>query len=292
VLLDFDYLQAKLIATGPNALIADYDYLPEDEDLRLVQSAIRLSANVLARDSRQLAGQMVGRLLGNRIPSIEFLLKQAAGVKAWPWLRPLNPSLTTAGGPLLRTLEGHTDWVDAVAVTPDGRRAVSASREPTLRLWDLSTGQTILTLEGHRGSVTAVAVTSDGRAVSASWDRTLRLWDLSSGQTILTLEGHTDWVDAVAVTPDGRRAVSASRDHTLRLWDLVSGKEIATFTGESLLISCAVAPDGRTIVAGDTIGRTHLLRLVAGDETKRSISEIKTRLLHRKEQVGPVTDFP
>lgn len=52
VLLDFDWLQRKLEATDINALIADYDYLPEDKDLQLVQSAIRLSANVLARDPR------------------------------------------------------------------------------------------------------------------------------------------------------------------------------------------------------------------------------------------------
>ena len=50
--------------TDTNALISDYNYLPEDKDLQLVQSCIRLSANVLARDARQLAGQLTGRLLG------------------------------------------------------------------------------------------------------------------------------------------------------------------------------------------------------------------------------------
>ena len=100
-----------------------------------------------------------------------------------------------------------------MAVTPDGRRAVSASADRTLRLWDLESGQTIRTLQGHTGLVSAVAVTPDGRrAVSGSADRTLRLWDLETGQTIRTLKGHTGTVIAVAVTPDGRRAVSASDD--------------------------------------------------------------------------------
>jgi WD40 repeat protein len=172
-----------------------------------------------------------------------------------------------------------------VAVTPDGRRAVSASGDQTLRLWDLGTGQTIRSFEGHTDRVWAVAVTPDGRrAVSASRDQTLRLWDLGTGQTIRPLEGHTDSVWAVAVTPDGRRAVSASWDKTLRVWDLVSGKEIATFTGESEMLSCAVAPDGRTIVAGDILGQVHFLRLVEADTTKPPISETKIRLLHRKEQ--------
>ena len=61
---DFNFLQSKLKATDASALIADYEYLPEEADLRLVQSAIRLSAHVLARDHHQLAGQLTGRLLG------------------------------------------------------------------------------------------------------------------------------------------------------------------------------------------------------------------------------------
>jgi WD40 repeat protein len=108
--------------------------------------------------------------------------------------------------------------------------------------------------------------------VSASYDATLRLWDLESRQTLHTLEGHTNWVRAVAVTPDGRRAVSASDDRTLRLWDLESGKEIVTFTGESGMDSCAIAPDGQTIIGGDESGRVHFLRLVEADETKPLIN--------------------
>jgi hypothetical protein len=85
LLLNFGYLIGKLAATDTNALIADYDYLSEDKDLQLVQSAIRLSAHVLTKDARQLAGQLIGRLLGNTSPSIQALLKQTAGWKAWPW---------------------------------------------------------------------------------------------------------------------------------------------------------------------------------------------------------------
>src|SRR5262249_51234853 len=54
LLLDFDWMRAKLEATDPNSLLADYDVLlknrPADEELRLVQGAIRLSAHILARD--------------------------------------------------------------------------------------------------------------------------------------------------------------------------------------------------------------------------------------------------
>ena len=60
-----------------------------------------------------------------------------------------------------------------VAITPDGRRAVSASGDNTLRDWDLESGQSVRTLEGHSSYVSGVAITPDGRrAVSASGDNT------------------------------------------------------------------------------------------------------------------------
>ena len=39
--------------------------------------------------------------------------------------------------------------MNGVAITPDGRRAVSASDDHTLRVWDLQSGQSLRTLEGH-----------------------------------------------------------------------------------------------------------------------------------------------
>ena len=60
-----------------------------------------------------------------------------------------------------------------MAVTPDGQRAVSASDDKTLKVWEVSSGRELRTLNGHSGWVNAVAVTPDGqRAVTASEDHT------------------------------------------------------------------------------------------------------------------------
>ena len=52
-------------------------------------------------------------------------------------------------GRALRTLKGHTDSVIGVAVTPDGKRAVSASWDKTLKVWDLESGEALATFTGE-----------------------------------------------------------------------------------------------------------------------------------------------
>ena len=70
-------------------------------------------------------------------------------------------------------------------MTGDGSRAVSASDDGTLIVWDLESGEALRRLEGPTSWVRSVAVTADGlRAVSGSTDRTLILWDLKSGELL------------------------------------------------------------------------------------------------------------
>jgi WD40 repeat protein len=147
-------------------------------------------------------------------------------------------------------------------VTPDGKQAVSASWDQTLKVWDLDSGRELRTLVGHSRSVSGVAVTPDGkRAVSASFDNALKVWDLDSGRELRTLEGHLDSVNGVAVTPDGKRAVSASSDKTLKVWDLESGAVVATFHCDGAAVCCAFVDQDR-IVAGDAGGRVYILALI------------------------------
>ena len=71
-------------------------------------------------------------------------------------------------GTLLYSLAGHDGDVRAVAVSGDGRRAVSGGHDGMVRVWDLDAGTLLHSLAGHDGRVWAVAVSGDGgRAVSA-----------------------------------------------------------------------------------------------------------------------------
>jgi len=52
-------------------------------------------------------------------------------------VRPCPRRCNHRGQGFLRTLEGHAGAVNAVAVTPGGRRVVSASDDQTLKVWEL-----------------------------------------------------------------------------------------------------------------------------------------------------------
>ncbi len=253
LLLDSRWLQAKLVHTDIASLIADYDLLA-DEPLCLVQGAIRLSAHVLARDKKQLAGQLTGRLLSHPSAEIQGLLCTLGEENSRPRLKALSASLTPPGGPLLLTLEGHTGGVVSVAVTADGRVALTGSDDQTARLWDLSCGVELRTLSGHSGWVLAVAITPDGRhAVTASDDETLRLWDLENGTQLQILTGHAGRVNSLDVAPDGRLVLSASHDRTIKVWDIESRAEYLTLVGHNDGVrAVAVTPDGkRALTASD-----------------------------------------
>ena len=126
---------------------------PDREALDLIHGALRLSLHVVERDPEQFASQMVGRLLPYvlpqgalpSIPTVQQFTRPLIQSARSPWLRPLRPALYPPGTALIRTLTGHSNWVTGVAVSGDGRRAVSASYDRTLKVWDLDTGASVTT---------------------------------------------------------------------------------------------------------------------------------------------------
>ncbi len=163
----------------------------------------------------------------------------------------LNWAATRYDVALTRTLKGHGDLVRSVAITSDGRWAVSASSDRTVRVWNLERGENVLVLIGHEGWVRSVAVTPNGRwALSASSDRTIRVWDLKKGKSVAILTGHEDQVNAVAVTADGCWAISASSDRTVRVWNVRQEECVAKLTGHERRVNAvAITSDGQRAVS-------------------------------------------
>jgi WD40 repeat protein len=140
----------------------------------------------------------------------------------------------------------------SLALTPDGRRALTVGGDHRLRLWDLENGKELAQLQGHTASVSAIVFSDDGQvALSAGRDSTVRVWDLATGKERAVFRGHRGPVRCVGLSRDGRLAASGGDDGILRLWDPEKGRELSTLKGHEGAITClAFAGDGRRVLTG------------------------------------------
>ncbi len=170
-------------------------------------------------------------------------------------------------GKLVARINTDTTSLRPLAVSPDGRRIATVSRDSTMRLWNAATGHELSTLKGHRKNVTSIAFSRDSRSIaSTSDDGTARLWDVES-QGPLTLRGHTDDVSGVAFSPDGSRLATASLDKTARVWDWQSGKVLVTFKAHTDgVTSVSFSPDGRRIATASRDNTARVWDAQSGEE--------------------------
>ncbi|KAJ6255789.1 hypothetical protein Dda_9470 [Drechslerella dactyloides] len=157
----------------------------------------------------------------------------------------------TATGSPLRTLDGHTSWVNAAAFSPSDKLMASGSHDTTVKLWNTATGALLQTLEGHKSKVQTVAFSPDGGLLaSGSDDKTIRFWNAVTGAPLRTLEGHTSKVHTVKFSPNGKILASASYDGTIRLWDVATGEPRHILNGYTCIGSAvAFSPDCKLIAS-------------------------------------------
>ncbi len=152
----------------------------------------------------------------------------------------------------LRVFETHRDRVNGVAISSDGKQALSACWDGVLRSWNVESGKLIREMPGHTGGINSVAVFADGkRALTGGLDRTMRLWDLENGNELRAFE-YAQSVWDVAFSPDGKKALSGCSDGIVRLWDLDTGKELLALEAQKDGYAWTVAftPDGKQAVTG------------------------------------------
>ena len=157
--------------------------------------------------------------------------------------------LPLAVGAAHAQLRGHGGPVRALAISPDGARAVSGSFDTAAIRWSLERNVAEQVMRFHDAAVNAVVFLKDGRIATGGADAHIALWTSGKQTPDAVLDGHTGPIVDLAVSPDGKTLASASWDHTVRLWPLAGGAPRVLEGNAQNVNGVAFSPDGTQIVS-------------------------------------------
>jgi len=178
-----------------------------------------------------------------------------------------------ATGRPFRKFVGHTDEINATAISPDGRLLLTGGDEKTT-LWDIGSGEVRHALEGHTHIVFSVAFSPNGKLAASGTgipkgkdEAELFVWDTSTGKLRRRFSGQTSLVNSLAFGPAGRMLLVGGLDGRATLWDVNRGRKLGTFAGhDDWITAVAISPDGGRAVTASRDGVIKLWSIRQGSE--------------------------
>ncbi|MBW0507239.1 hypothetical protein O181_046954 [Austropuccinia psidii MF-1] len=245
--------------------------------------SIRSDNSQIARRLSQLIGETIEypkiQAAHDPEPSVQSNHQEPSMVLDWlqmfrdRWILDLR---WRQGKQISRSLKGHKDSIYCLQI--NGHHIITGSRDRTVKVWNIKSGQCIKTLAGHQGSVLCARFDSnimltgssdckvlkwnpvedwkleqelighqagvldlafnDLWILSCSKDTTIKVWDRNNGKLIRTIVGHSGPVNSIELCFATHRLISGSGDSTMKLWDIETGLLIRTFEGHLRGLAC------------------------------------------------------
>ncbi len=160
------------------------------------------------------------------------------------------PEKSGAAAPLpARRLYGHANGITRLVAAPDGRWLLSASRDRSIRSWDLDAPTTekadIILDERTRAEVAkklGSKAPPPAPGVTMEVQKAQHVW-----------EAHKDWVTALALSGDGNLLVSGDEDGGAIVWDRVEGKELRRLPIKGWASAAALSADAKRLVIAERV---------------------------------------
>lgn len=132
----------------------------------------------------------------------------------------------------LDCIKKHKDYVSCLAYAPDVEKAISASFDNNIFVYDINANfKHVNSFTGCKDSIYSVATTPNMSLIlGGGTDKCIRIFDPRTNEKPVKLRGHTDNVRALVVNDDGTRVISAGSDGTIRFWNVGQQVEYSTVT--------------------------------------------------------------
>lgn len=150
-------------------------------------------------------------------------------------------------------LEGHADWIKAIAFASDGSQLLSGSNDGSLKLWNATTGELISSQESFSAPVRSVVFSPDGKLLaSASKDGWVRIWSPSSGSLMRAIPAHKREITSLTFSQDSKLIATSSYDG-LAVLEASTGTAVRSFSQNGNTYA-VIAPDATFLASGSKDG--------------------------------------
>jgi len=161
--------------------------------------------------------------------------------------------------------------------SPDGKKLVTASRNPAdrlkdafVRIWDGETGKELQVLRGHTDWVNFATFSPDGKKVATMEGKILRFWDADTGKELQKLEGVEF---PLLFSQNGEKFLVGLRDGrnvNVQIWDANSGMELPKLKGDTSRIH-TFSPDGTKVVGTPSYRTVQIWDADSGEESQKLV---------------------